>query len=243
MRSMNKEPKEMIRKGYLLLMALFVGLSAVAQNQEIFDVRDFDKINMKIDGTVYIKQGDTNEVVVEGDRDDLEKMDISVEGGELIIDTRNRSSWRFWDSWSVDVEVYVTVKELRSVSVSGSGDVISQNTIEAENFRARISGSGDIEMDLDVRDIEASISGSGDIELSGKSESGRLSISGSGKFLSEDMEVGDFNVRMSGSGRCAITVNGELDVRISGSGSVYYGGRPTGINTNVSGSGKVRRID
>lgn len=232
-----------MRRTYILLALFLVSLSAIAQKRQMVDVGDFDEIAMRVAGTVYVTQGNKNEVIVEGYDEDLEEVKIDVRGGVLNIESNRRSSWRFWDSNNVRVEVYVTVKELRGVSVSGSGDIVGQNTIETGNFRAKVSGSGDIEMELDARNVDASISGSGNIELSGSSNSGSLSISGSGKLLAENMKVDDFEVRISGSGRGSITVFGELDVRISGSGSVYYGGEPTGVNSSISGSGKVRRIN
>lgn len=229
-----------MRKAYILLALLFVTTLAFAQRKETRDVGDFDEITMKISGTVYITQGNKNEVILEGRESDLEDVDVFVRGGDLNITKKNKRWWSFGGS---SIDIYVTVTDLKGVQVSGSGDIVSQNTIKTDDFKSVVTGSGDIELDLDARYIDNRISGSGNIELSGSAESGRLSISGSGKFLSEDMQVDDFEVRISGSGRCSITVNGELDVRISGSGSVYYGGKPTGVNSNVSGSGKVRRIN
>lgn len=232
-----------MRKGYLLLAFLFITIISLAQNRETRDVGDFDEITMKIGGTVYVTQGNRNEVILEGREDDLDELRVDVRGGELIIENRRSSSWRFWESGNIRVDVYVTVKELNAVTVSGSGDIIGQNTIETDDFKARVSGSGDIEMELDAKDVATSISGSGNIELSGSASTGSLSISGSGKLLAEELKVDDFEVKISGSGRGSITVYGELDVRISGSGSVYYGGNPKAVNSSISGSGKVRRIN
>lgn len=232
-----------MRKRVLAFVLMFVGLVALAQQKENVAVDDFDKITMRIGGTVYVTQGNTNEVVVEGDREDMEEVNIEVRGRELVIESRRRSSWRFWENTNTQLDVYVRVKELTAVTVSGSGDIVSQNTIETDDFRARVSGSGDIELALDARTFNTGISGSGNIELSGSARSGSLSISGSGKLLAENMKVDDFEVSISGSGRGSIMVYGELDVRISGSGSVYYSGEPTAINTKISGSGKVRRIN
>jgi hypothetical protein len=233
-----------MRKGYILLALLLVSALAFAQNRQTIDVKDFDEIINRIGGTVYVTQGNKNEVILEGREDDLEEVNVEVRNGELRIESSRRSRWTFWsDNGTKDVDVYVTVKALKAVRVSGSGDIVGQNTIETDDFTAKVSGSGDIEMDLEARTVETGISGSGNIELSGSANSGRLSISGSGKLLAEELTVGDFKVSISGSGRGSITVNGELNVSISGSGSVYYGGNPTGVNSSVSGSGKVRRIN
>jgi len=232
-----------MRKGYILLTMLLSTVLAFAQNRQTVEVRDFDEIVNRIAGTVYVTQGNKNEVILEGREDDLEEVKVEVRNGELRIESSRRSRWTFWNDATDNVDVYITVKELKAVGVSGSGDIIGQNTIETGNFEARVSGSGDIKMDLDARTVESRISGSGNIELSGSASSGSLSISGSGKLLAEKLKLDDFKVSISGSGRGSITVFGELDVRISGSGSVYYGGEPTGVNSSISGSGKVRRIN
>ncbi|NVK84054.1 MAG: DUF2807 domain-containing protein [Cytophagia bacterium] len=231
----------MRRISITLILILFTSL-AWSQTKETRDVGDFDFIAMNISGKVYISQGNKNEVIVEADDRDMDKIRTEVRGGRLSISTRDNGRWFKWgDGIEGRVNIYITLKELRGVSVSGSGDVISQNTIKTDDFEASISGSGDIEVELDARAIESRITGSGNIELKGSAQRARLGISGSGKYFAEELKVDDYNVTISGSGRAAINTNGELDVRISGSGSVYYSGNPTGVNTNVSGSGRVRR--
>lgn len=231
-----------MRKLSFLLLLSLVNLFSFAQGKETRNVGDFDYISMNISGKVYVTQGNRNEIIVEADRDDMENIKTEVRGGKLSISTRENGSWFRWgDGIDGKVNVYVTVKELRGVSVSGSGDVISQNTIKTEDFEASISGSGDIEIELDARGVQSRITGSGNIELTGSARRARLSISGSGKYFAEELKVDDYEVAISGSGRASINANGNLDVRISGSGSVYYSGNPIGVNTNVSGSGRVRR--
>ena len=226
----------------MLLLISATGLAALAQNKETRDVRDFDEIMMRVPGKVLITQGDKYEVVLEGDADLLDDVDTEVRSGRLNIKSNRRNGW--WRGSSRDrLTVYVTVKELNGAFISGSGDIISQNTLKTDDFTASISGSGDIELELDAEYVQAKISGSGNIELAGESDRARLSISGSGKFLAEKLVVGDYDISMSGSGRGSVHVNGDLDVSISGSGKIYYMGKPTSVNTKVSGSGSVRKIN
>ena len=223
-----------------LLLVCSIGL--FAQNKETREVRDFDEIMMSIDGTVYVKMGDKNEVILEGSRSDLEKVETEVRGGRLRIGTEDKGRW--WKSWrdSPKVDAYITVKEINGLYVSSSGDIVSQGLLKSDDFETSISGSGGIEVEIDAKMISSRISGSGSIELSGGASDARLGISGSGKYFAEDLKVDDYNISISGSGRATINLEGELDVRISGSGNVYYKGNPTGVNTSTSGSGKVRRM-
>ena len=233
-----------VRLFLIFALAVTFQLSANAQNKETRNVRDFDEIQMRIGGKVYITQGDKNEVILEGHEDDLEEIETEVSGGRLVIKSRRERRWKFWGNSSLKVTAYITVKDLRGAYVSGSGDIVSRNQIKARDFTASISGSGDIALDLDSDYVSSKISGSGNIELEGNSDRAKLSISGSGKYFAEKLIVsGDYEISMSGSGRGSINVEGDLDVRISGSGKIYYMGKPTSVNSNVSGSGSVRKIN
>lgn len=210
---------------------LLVTLTAFSQNRETRDVADFDEVVMRLSGKVYIKLGTKNEVILEGDEDVLEKVLLDVKG--------SRWSWR---SSRTSLNVYITVKELNGASVSGFGDIIGQDVFKSDGFRVSVSGSGNIELELDAKDVDSRISGSGNIELSGSAEYSKLGMSGSGKYLAEEMKVDDCEISISGSGRASVNTQESLDVRISGGGSVYYRGRPS-VNSSVSGSGRVRRIN
>lgn len=227
----------------VLLITTTLQLSVLAQNKETREVRDFDEIQMRLGGKVFVIQGDKNEVILEGDEDYLDDIETEVRSGRLIIKDRRESSWKFWSRGTDRLTVYVTIKDFKGAYVSGSGDIIGKSTFATEEFTASISGSGDIELDVEADYVSSRISGSGNIEFAGKSNKTKLSISGSGKYFAEKMVVGDYNISMSGSGRASVNVEGELDVRISGSGKVYYMGKPTGVNSSVAGSGTVRKIN
>lgn len=220
---------------------LLVTLTAFSQNRETRDVADFDEVVMRLSGKVYIKLGTKNEVILEGDEDVLEKVRLDVREGRLSIGEESRSRWS-WRSSRTSLNVYITVKELNGASVSGSGEVIGQDVFKSDGFRISVSGSGNIELELDAKEVDSRISGSGNIEVSGSAEYSKLGMSGSGKYLAEEMKVDDYEISISGSGRASVNAQESLDVRISGSGGVYYRGRPS-VNSSVSGSGRVRRIN
>lgn len=220
---------------------MLITLTAFSQKRETRDVSDFDEVVMRLSGKVYIKIGDKNEVILEGDEDVLEEVETEVRGGKLSIGEEGKRRWS-WRRSRTRLNVYITVKELNGAYVSGSGDIIGQTVFKSDNFKASVSGSGDIELELDAKEVDSRISGAGNIELSGASQYAKLSISGSGKYLAEEMKVDEYEISISGSGRGSINAQESLDVRISGSGSVYYRGRPS-VNSRVAGSGRVRRIN
>jgi hypothetical protein len=135
-------------------------------------------------------------------------------------------------------EVFITVKNLEDVTISGSGDMRGKDRFVADAFYAEISGSGDMDLEVETGMLESKISGSGSIHLSGKAEDYTASISGSGQIKAFDVQAKTVSVKISGSGDCRVHATESLDAKISGSGDVYYKGRPR-IDTKISGSGSL----
>jgi len=200
-------------------------------------VDGFDEVSMGISGDLHLKQGSTISLELEGDSDDLEDVITEVKNGTLVIKYKNNKGWSFGRD---RVTIYLTMPEVSSVSLGGSGKIIGENTIESDDLYLSVSGSGRIEMKLEVDDLTQKISGSGNIEVSGSADRAEISISGSGNLDALDLEVDEYEVKISGSGKCKINVGDSLEANISGSGSVYYKGDPDRIRSNVSGSGKVK---
>jgi len=216
----------------------FISACNFAQRTKV-DVSSFEGISLHTSATVYVTQGNGFNVEMEGDADDLENIKIEVEGNKLRIGNR-KDNWN-WSS-NGSVKVYVTVSTLNYLSVSGSGNMIGKGTFKSDELKASVSGSGDLEFDIDSDDVSVKISGSGGIELTGKANEVDLSISGSGKLDAENLEANTYDISISGSGKARVHAKEEIESHISGSGSVYYKGDPKRMNNNSSGSGKVRKI-
>jgi hypothetical protein len=271
-----------MKKNIVLFLFFISALCVSAQNRETRKVDNFKKISFRIPATLYIKQGNTNKLELEGDKDILREIETYVEGSKLVIGREDG-----WKNWFSDrnrgrITVYIIVKELEALQVSGSGDVIGEGRFTTGDLSLKVSGSGALQLEIDATgEVEADVSGSGSIDLKGKSKSfnsdvsgsGRVaiamniknsaefgisgsgkimakgtantvktSISGSGKVLAADLETDRCDIRISGSGNMEINVRNELDATISGSGSVAYRGNPSKINSNASGSGKLRKL-
>lgn len=207
--------------------------------QEERKVETFTGIGLTTSGNVILVQGSPQKVVVEGAASDVEKIVTEVEGRKLKLKTKP-GSWRMGK-----VTFYITMENIDDLSISGSGSIKAEGTVNAGDLDLGISGSGDIYLaDLkSANNVNTHISGSGTIKLAGRTQAKKLEVhnSGSGDIYASELQVQDANIRISGSGNCKVNVTGRLEVRVSGSGSVYYTGRPV-IDASVSGSGKVKEM-
>ncbi|MBS7564131.1 DUF2807 domain-containing protein [Mucilaginibacter sp. Bleaf8] len=236
----------------LLATALLAGTGETfakplpVKNTCTIDIQDrrlsgFNAVSVAGSFDVYIKQGSTESVKVEADDDVIDRIVTEVKDGELRISTKKSSSdWGF--NWgSKKRVVYVTVKDVNSISLSGSGDVYFKDGIRASKLQVRLSGSGDISGKIDVGTLESSIAGSGDITLSGRAQSSSISVAGSGDFTGRDLVTNSTTVKVVGSGDARVNANQQLNASIAGSGDVYYTGSVKQVSTSKSGSGGISR--
>lgn len=222
-----------------LYITAFCIFSATAQNRTV-DVGSFDDLSLGIAAKLYLTQGNNEKVEIECDDERFNEIEFDYSGDKLVI--KNRDKWNWKSSGKSEITIYITMKEINRLSVSGSGDLIGKNKIKTDDLTLSVSGSGDIKLDVDSEEMDLRISGSGGISLNGSSSEMDARISGSGKVKAEDMEVKVFKASISGSGTCYITALEEINANISGSGTVYYSGNPDKVISNSSGSGKVRKI-
>lgn len=122
-------------------------------------------------------------------------------------------------SGSSDINLKSGFKDISSLSVTGSGNIIGEQPAQMNNVSASVDGSGDIRMVGSANNLNLSISGSGNIDFAGV------------KALSA-------NCSIDGSGDISVNVSNALVATINGSGDIEYYGNPT-VTKKINGSGKV----
>lgn len=205
----------------LIMAVVLMSSTAFAQKRETRNVGTFTKISLRTAGKVFVKQGSPQKVEVEGTVEVLEKIKTKVEEGKLSIGPEDK--WNNW-SWGDNedkITVYITVANIETLSVSGSGTLVAQTAIKSGNLKLNVSGSGSLTAEIDAADVDADVSGSGNIDLTAKCKNISVDVSGSGK------------VKINGA------VAGKADFDISGSGKVEASGSAEIVKTDITGSGKV----
>lgn len=224
---------------------------------EIRTETGFTAVNSEIEATIHITQGPEFEVKLMAQQNVLDNIEINVSGGELEIESDHCINN------SEPVMIYITLPFITSLSMSGSGDLITQNKITSPSISFDISGSGSLTtIDSVITDfLDLNISGSGDMDFIGKatvveadiSGSGNISMFGSGSDLNFDISgsgelhafyfpVFDADLTVSGSGNVETNVSTDMYVRISGSGNIFYKGTPA-VTAEISGSGELIHVD
>ena len=181
---------------------------------ETLDLPAFDAISLNISGNVYLRQGNTQSVKIEAQQNVLDQIVREVSGNHWKIkfdqNVRNHDAVKIW----------ITMPTLTEACISGSGDIIGESAFKGlGDLTVGISGSGNIDLEVEAKNLNSGISGSGDI-----------------RAFNLACRTADINI--PGSGDCEVFVSEFLKVRISGSGDVFFKGNPD-LDVSISGSGNV----
>jgi hypothetical protein len=168
------------------------------------------KVSSGID--VYLKQGNNEAVSVEADENLQEYILTEVRNGVLNVYTEYniRSAER--------KRVYVTMKEVKSVSSTSAGDVYGESLINGDKLELSASSAGDIKLDVKVNKADIDISSSGDITL-----------------------TGDADISVSSAGDADVNVSEKITARASSAGDINYKGDPKYVDAHSSSAGGIHR--
>lgn len=206
-----------------------------------YQVGNFEEIQVAGPYTVTVRTGAGPTVTARGSQKMIEHMVVEVKDGKLLIHPERQKGW-FRTNWSFrgKVDLAVTVPQLRSADIAGSGD-IRIDRVKGDRFDGAVAGSGGLEVGtLEVQTLKLAIAGSGDVKAaSGKAQTASYDIAGSGDIDARGVQSQTADVSIAGSGSVAAHASATADVSIMGSGDVEVTG---GAKCNVSkaGSGDVR---
>jgi Putative auto-transporter adhesin, head GIN domain len=204
--------------------------------KESRDAKDFTGVISTIGADIFLKQGSSFKVTVEGQKNILDLLKTEVKNGALKITFEKGYSLHYRQP----LKVYVEAPSFAMLGMSGSGNVVSENTLSGEKLDIEISGSGDFDLsDIQFKSIDFEVSGSGDVKIGGSTESIKLEISGSGNIKANDLKTQKALCRVSGSGDITVNVKQVLEAYVSGSGDIKYSGSPASVKTKVTGSGDI----
>ena len=184
---------------------------------ETRNLAEFSEIKTEGIFKVYIEQGDVQEVQVVADDNIVHRLKTRVIGDKLNI-FLEKGNYR-----NIEVEIFITVKNLTKIINEGTGDILAYDFFNNEQMTIENSGTGDI-------------------EVTGSANSLYLKNVGSGNIIATELSSNESTVRIEGSGDCKVLCEDYLKAYIEGSGNIYYLGNPI-IDSEIEGSGKIESIN
>jgi len=220
--------------------------------KQTLSIKDFDAIESCDAINIIITQGDSQEVIAEGNQNIIDRLETEEKKKKWNIDLIRGNYGKY------DLTIYITIPTLRSADLYGSGNIkinkfsnlgdlslsitgsgdIETDTIYATNIYTEITGSGSCSLKANAQKIDNEITGSGEINLLGNIINQIIEITGSGQYFAFDCVSESSDISISGSGDAQVFASKTLNVEITGSGNVLYKGEPI-INQTITGSGDL----
>lgn len=216
------------------LSLLMVSSLFTLKAQQQREVGDFTGIRAGDAVKISISQSDLPTVKIVAPEDVQPSVKTEVNNGILSISTDGNIK----DEQSITV--LITVKSLNSLENSGVADIKSENKLICENLSILSQGVGNINLDVEAKEIKSTLSGAGHITLKGTAQVLDATISGAGGLKATDLEANKVIAKVSGAGDAKVNVVQSLTADVSGAGSIIYKGNPVDRVVNISGVGSVR---
>lgn len=193
------------------------------EGERSFDLSGFTSVALHASIDVIVEQGAFS-VRALGEADALERLQVSVKNGVLLVD---QERVRFQPgNCNTSAVVRVRMPSIAKLEVLGSGNMRAMRFDGGGPLDLNVRGSGDLIVE-EVRmatAVNIAVHGSGDLIMKGTQEAGslRIEVDGSGDVVCTGIAVG---------GKTVIDVAGSGDVRVTGS--------TDRIEATVTGSGDV----
>ncbi len=200
-------------------------------------INNASKIKLSGDMDVIVDPGPTS-VRVESDDNVIPYIETKMDDGWLEIKTKDNANIHS----SKGIKVYITTPNITDLDAMGSGNIKCNQRFSTDNTMTfNVTGSGDINADINAPKVAAQISGSGNLHISGDTKDVGVNIAGSGNFDAPQLKAENADVSISGSGDANVFADVKLKASIVGSGNIKYKGNAE-VDKQVVGSGTVTKV-
>lgn len=190
------------------------------RESKTYSLHDFSAL--KINGTynVTLVQGNTNEVRVEGDNNIIPVINVNLKNDELNI-----SSAQPYLSDS-GVNIIITFKELKNISISGAMLLKSQQKLAFDNLSFKDDGASIINLDMNCVSLTIESKGSSTYDLTGATVDFSVGVSSASILNCKNFPADKATINADGSAVCTVNVLTSMEVTAKGTSEVNYYGTP-----------------
>jgi len=239
MNTLNKLTTSMLA---LILLTLAFGFTPITKkiNGDIITqqrtVSPFSKLEASSGVNVIIKQGDTFNISVTADANNIDKIKTTISQNTLNI--RVDHSARLGNS-----KVVVTVPNLKSIRASSSANVKSDGDLIFDKLEIEASSGADIKLHLMCKLITSNCSSGSAIHLIGKTVVLVANASSGADLLASSLIAENGKITAESGSEAKVNVTGEAEFNASSGGDIKYYSQPEHVYKNTSSGGDIERKD
>lgn len=205
----------------------------IQYNEQRYTIADFDRLDIGDAMVVTVTRGNIFAVSAQGDRRNLDDLEISKAGNTLIT--------RFTKNRNRKHTTYITISmpSLLSANFYGASNA-SISGFEEKTLAINLSGASYAQVDVISEINTINLSGASNLSLSGNSERVISELSGASLLKAYQMDVDDFNIVASGSSHAYVKANSTLVAEASGASSILYRGDAI-VTAKTTGSSSIMK--
>ncbi len=202
-------------------------------------IESFTDINISSGIDLFIKQSNEEKISIEAPANRIDKLIIEVRNGALNISYKSSNGWSWgWNNGS-NTKIFLTLKDLRTLNVSGGSDVVSENRILTDKLNINVSGGSDVKMEINTEKLNCNVSGGADVTLKGTAMLSNFAVSGGADLNAKSLKTQTSNVSCSGGADASVWAVENLKASASGGADIYYYGNPPKVAKASSGGGDI----
>lgn len=188
-----------------------------------------------------LAQDTVESITVKAPKNIEPNIEAIIENGTLTL--RNGTSCNLLRAPSESITVFIGVKSLDYINYSGSGNITSINTIQAESISLySATGAGNVEISLNAKLLNATIEyESADFILHGTADLCYCYANSRATLNIEDLAIKNLNIGYASVRDVRVNASDRIDATIYHTGNVYYKGSPAVFTTYYS-SGRLYKI-
>jgi hypothetical protein len=217
----------------LLLTSCFTeDPGSLQEGEKQFFVEDFDRLNMGDAFHITVTQGEFFTISAEGDKRNLNDLDVRKDGSTLKIDfndNRNRKH---------QTHIFITMPLLRGAKLSGASESNISGFSGEANLDLSLSGASTLQADIDADAMDVSISGASHLKFTGETSDLHADVSGASVLTAYDLAADKAHVNVSGASEAKVMVITELHASARGASNIRYKGSPA-VYKETSGASSI----
>ena len=203
------------------------------------DLAPFTEIDVEAAGPIFLVQGDTHAIQIDGPKSIVDNITFEVRNGVLLI----KHSGNIWD-WVTERDyptITITFENLTRFVFEGGSELVA-NDLHTDSLSIVMKGGASLDMlNLNVKTLEMVSEGGTDIEISGVAETQKLDFSGGTNFDAEDLRSASVSLHIEGAVSATVWATETLDLDLSGAYDVKYYGNPS-LTQDIQGVGNVQGL-
>lgn len=229
----------------LAVMLMFVLTMTAQTEKKSFNVSGFEGIDAGGVFEIELVKGGSESLSIETDAEIMPHVKVSVSAGVLRLSLDSKSLPVKFKKNMKAVKAYISIKNLKSVNLSGVTTLTTTGLFNPNDFVARISGVSKVEgLSIEAKSIKVNLSGASSLSVKGKAETASFDISGASK-AKINHDFGGLKLEASGASKIEMTGSYEY-AELSFSGAVkadLSGGSANKVILEMSGASNFYAVE